>query len=306
MAEATGRFVVDAPLAGLRLDVGAARALGCPRGESRRAIEDGAAYIDGKRCRVPAELLRLGQDVHILPAAPDRSSVGGGGVRIVHEDAWVLVLDKPAGLPSQPPPRGGDALSLRATVHLDRAAGEVHRLDRDVSGLVVYGCQPAATRELASQLQDRTAGRRYLALVRSAVPVPAQVIDEPLREVAPGRMAVDPTGLPARTSLVPLAFDAAARLALVRVTLDSGRMHQVRVHVAQCVGALAGDSLYGDPFAAADSRIGLHAAELRCRHPGTGQEAVWRALPGPDFWQLAGDAHLPLPEDWHARPDIPL
>lgn len=306
-SEQGDRFVIDEALAGVRLDIAVARSLTWTRNQARRAIADGAVYLDGSRCRVAAQAMAVGQELRVMPAAPDRTQVGGGGLDIVCQDTWLLVLDKPAGLPTQPPPRGGDALSLRAATHLGMPPGEVHRLDRDVSGLVIYGCQREATRDLAGQFRERTAGRRYLALVRTALPVPDQAIEEPICEVSPGRMAVGPTGMPARTEVKQLAFDPEARLALLLVTLRTGRTHQIRVHLAHAVGALAGDAMYGDPFAhdtpgfaTGAGRVGLHAAILQCYHPGTGTPVRWVREPGPDFWALAEGSNLALPWGWDA------
>jgi 23S rRNA pseudouridine1911/1915/1917 synthase len=237
----------------------------------------------------------------------------------VHEDRALLVVDKPAGLPTQPPPRGGDALSLRVQKYLERKgtlrAGEVHRLDRDASGLVVYGRSRGATASLAEQFRLHTAGRHYLAIVRTALPVLPQVIDEPLAELGPGRMTLDPTGMPARTFVLPLAFDPERNAALVLCALDTGRTHQVRVHLAFAVGPIAGDVMYGDLPShgqasprlddvgeavdpSGPGRIALHGAVLSLDHPDGGQPRTWVAAPGDDFWALVPGADLPLPDGW--------
>ncbi|MFZ4577706.1 MAG: pseudouridine synthase [Myxococcota bacterium] len=313
------RILVDPELVGVRLDVAVQRAMAWSRSASQHAIEDGAVYVDDHRCRVPAQLLTAGQTIRVLPTAPDRTQVGGGRLRVVHEDRALLVVDKPAGLPTQPPPRGGDALSLRVQKYLERKgtlrAGEVHRLDRDASGLVVYGRSRSATASLAEQFRLHTAGRHYLAIVRTALPVLPQVIDEPLAELGPGRMTLDPTGMPARTFVLPLAFDPERNAALVLCALDTGRTHQVRVHLAFAVGPIAGDVMYGDlpsqgqPSPGLDNvgeagessrpgRIALHGGVLSLDHPDGGQPRTWVAAPGDDFWALVPGAVLPLPDGW--------
>ncbi len=292
---------------GVRLDVLLARTLACTRGQARRMIEDGAAYIGGRRCTLPGQTVKAGEHIRVLPAAPDRTGIGGGDLEVLHRDADLLVVVKPAGLPTQPPPRGGDALSKRVRKLLAEEGGtpprlgEVHRLDRDVSGLVVYGLNGVATASLAEQFRDHTARRSYLAIVRTAVPVVAQTIEEPIAERAPGVMTLDPTGMPACSHVIPLDFDEKHRLALVRVTLETGRTHQVRLHLGWALGPLVGDALYGDPLptpAGQPPRIALHAALLQCRHPRTGEPTRWRREPAPDFWAVVGETTLQLPEHW--------
>lgn len=297
-------FVVRDALAGKRLDTALAAEAGVGRNEARRAIEDGAVYLDGKRVLLAATLVQPGQALRLMPRNADRTHIDEGQLRVVHADDWLLVVDKPAGLPTQPPPRGGDALSLRVRQHLGAQAylGELHRLDRDVSGLVMYGLRPDATAHLAQQLREHSATRRYLGLVHTAIAVPPQTIDEPIRELTPGKMGLHPAGMPARTHVLPLDFDAAAQIALVLLALETGRSHQIRLHLAWAAGALVGDRLYGDTLPL--PRIGLHAALLRLRHPGDGHHRTFTQLPGDDFWALATTAHLRVPEDWPARDPV--
>jgi 23S rRNA-/tRNA-specific pseudouridylate synthase len=209
----------------------------------------------------------------------------------VYRDDWLMVVDKPAGLPTQPPPRGGDALSLRVRKELDGKTylGELHRLDRDVSGLVMYGMRPDSTADLAEQLRYHRATRRYLGLVHTA-------LNEPIREISPGRMGLHPAGMPARTHVMPLDFAPDAKIALVLVALETGRSHQIRLHLAWSAGALLGDRQYGDTVAL--PRIGLHAAMLRLRHPHDREQCTWTLPPPDDFWALANGAQLQLPADW--------
>ncbi len=287
-----------------RLDAAMARISGQSRQAVQRAIADGAVYVDGSRQSVVAFRVRAGQTVRWMPAAPDRGHIGQGLVDIVFQDESLCIVDKPAGLPSQQPPRGGDAMEQRLALWLrdqpgQPTPGQVHRLDRDVSGLLMYGLGAEATSNLAEQLKNHTARRRYLALVRTAVPPVAQTISEPIAQQSPGVMRLCATGMPAQTRVLPLAFDARAQLALLLIELDTGRTHQIRLHCAWAIGALVGDVQYGDRKQEPQlPRVGLHAAALRLRHPFTGQDLEVQRLPGRDFWQLAGDANLPLPDNW--------
>lgn len=275
-----------------RLDVVVAAHAGRSRGQAQAAITDGAVYVDGKRVLVPGAQVQPGQVVRVEPAAPaERRQIDGGGLQVLYRDARILVVAKPAGLPTQPPPRGGDALSLRVKKLLGPGAylGEVHRLDRDASGLVVYGLDRDATADLARQFRDHQAGRRYLALVRAVGNVPAQRIDEPLTEVGPGRMTTAATGAPACSEVTPLAMDSVRQQALVEVGLRTGRSHQIRVHLAWAIGPIVGDGQYGDPdgpypHGGTTRRLALHGAWLGLYHPETGKRISWVCPPPDDFW----------------------
>ncbi len=293
-------FAVPADLAGKRLDLVLAILAGMTRNEARRAIEQGSVYLAGSRSQLAATIAQAGQQLRLLPSNPDRTQIDEGQLRVVFRDEWLMVVEKPAGLPTQPPPRGGDALSLRVRGVLEPRSyvGELHRLDRDVSGLVMYGMRPDATANLAEQLRYHRATRRYLGLVHTAIAVPRQTINEPIREISPGRMGLHPAGMPARTHVMPLDFAAEARIALVLLALETGRSHQIRLHLAWAAGALLGDRQYGDTLSL--PRIGLHAAMLRLRHPHDGQQCTWTLPPPPDFWALANGAPLQLPADWAA------
>lgn len=291
------RLTVPQALDAARLDVVLARQLGWSRGQAQHAIADGRVYLDGRRERVVSTRSRAGQEVTVLPPAPDRQHIDNGALKVVLETGDLVVVDKPAGLPSQQPPRGGDALDRRVEAQF-AGAGHVHRLDRDVSGLVVFGRHPAATSALAAQFRDHTAGRRYLALVRTVLAPRAETVDEPLLELRPGRMVTSPVGVPASTHLTPLAFDADAELALVRAELKTGRTHQVRVHTAWTLGPIAGDVLYSDLPAHAGARIALHAAVLDLNDPTSGERLRVELPPPDDFWQAARTAPWPLPAGW--------
>lgn len=269
-----------------------------------QAVTDGAVYVDGKRVRDPLLALRLGQRVAVMLAAdPARQRIDEGLLRVVHRDARMLVVAKPAGLPTQPPPRGGDALSLRVQDLLGPQAylGEIHRLDRDASGLVVFALDRVAAAGLAAQFRSHNAGRRYLAVVRTQVPVADQTIDEPIVEVTQGHMATGANGVPAITRVRSLGHDAQRGLALLDLQLYTGRSHQIRAHLAWAVGPIVGDRKYGDTHdLAADNgapaRIALHGGYLAVHDPD-GRRVKWTYAPPADFWPTPELAAL-LPTEW--------
>lgn len=285
-----------------RLDLAVAIATGWTRRQSQRAIEAGQVYIGPQRCREPGARVVAGNLLRIHPTPPDRTQLGGGGIEIVHEcDDW-LVLNKPAGLPCQPEPGGGDALSLRAGAYLGQRMADVHRLDREVSGLLLWGKHPDATAAAAEQFREHTARRRYLALVRGRYLPTHETIDAAIGEDEHGRPALQTTGRPARTHTELLHADAVAGIGLVGLALETGRSHQLRLHLAYAQGAIVGDVRHGDlpgPAWSEPPRIALHAAVLRWR----GLNGRWlqaSVAPPADFWPPQTTADW-LPAAWIER-----
>jgi tRNA pseudouridine32 synthase/23S rRNA pseudouridine746 synthase len=201
----------------------------------------------------------------------------GQGLRLVHADAALLVLDKPAGLLTVPakPPGPADCLEARVRAAHPEAL-LVHRLDRDTSGVVVFARTRLAQRHLNWQFERRQVAKTYEARVAGEVAGEAGEIDLPLACDWPNRprQMVCPTrGKPALTGWRVLAREpGATRLELRPLT---GRSHQLRVHLLAIGHPILGDPFYGDPAAA--PRMQLHAARIGFRHPDGGTRVEFAA-----------------------------
>jgi 23S rRNA pseudouridine1911/1915/1917 synthase len=291
---------------GRRLDAWLASRLGSlSRARVQALIASGHVRLDGAPAR-PSARVRPGQRavVEVPEAAPARPQPEDIPVPIVHEDEWLLVVDKPAGLvvhPGAGAPSGTlvNALLGRAALSLSGIGGVVrpgivHRLDRGTSGLLVVAKDDATHRALVAQFASRTVEKEYLALVLGTPARPRGEVDAPIGRdpVRRQQMSVRaPRGREARTTwAVEERFDGAA---LVRVRIHTGRTHQIRVHLASIGHPVAGDAVYGGtrmpPSRRAASRQALaglarpalHAARLSFTHPATGGRLTFRSpLPG--------------------------
>jgi 23S rRNA pseudouridine1911/1915/1917 synthase len=216
----------------------------------------------------------------------------------VYEDEDLVVVDKPAGMVVHPAPGHQSGTLVHALLGRGGAwsatggaarPGIVHRLDKGTSGLIVVARNDTAHRALAAQLGDRTMSRTYLAIARGRVKADAGELEGAIgrhpRERK--RMAVVAGGRFARTRYA--VVERRRNHTLLRCELDTGRTHQIRVHLAALGHPVAGDAEYGgrDPGA---ERPMLHAWRLRLRHPRTGAEMKFEAAPPPDFeafWKAA-------------------
>jgi 23S rRNA pseudouridine1911/1915/1917 synthase len=215
---------------------------------------------------------------------------------VVFEDDAILVLDKPAGLVVHPGNGNPDGTLLNALLHhapqLEAVprAGIVHRLDKETSGLMVVAKTLAAQTALVRRLQARDVGRHYLALVHGVLTGPGTV-DAPIGRHPTHRtkMAVVAGAREARTHYaVRERFDAAT---LIECRLETGRTHQIRVHMASIGHPLVGDPVYGrrrcgDARLDAFERQALHAFRLALAHPVSGEPMSWEVDLPDDFAQL--------------------
>jgi 23S rRNA pseudouridine1911/1915/1917 synthase len=283
-------------MGGLRLDQALARLFPqYSRNRLQEWLRTGHIVIDG-RSAPPRQAVAGGEKITLTPpelpdgAAPKAQRMP---LKIVHEDASLIVIDKPAGLVVHPGAGQPDRTLLNALLAHAPAlagvprAGIVHRLDKDTSGLLVVAKGVAAQASLVKQLAERTMKRVYLALVQGDPPA-SGIIDAPVGRDARQRtrMAVTHRGKPARTSYKVL--ERFGRAALVECRLETGRTHQIRVHFQHIRHPLLGDTVYrrGTRHGIAFPRQALHAAELTLVHPATGETVSWRAAPPRDFKRL--------------------
>jgi 23S rRNA pseudouridine1911/1915/1917 synthase len=313
------RFVVDASGHGERLDkLLVAQAGEFSRSHLQSLIERGLVQVDGAAATSASRRLRAGQEVAIelQPTDECRAFVAEPmALSIVHEDAHLIVLDKPAGLVVHPAPghwRGtlvNGLLAHHAGAALLPRAGIVHRLDKDTSGLMVVAKTIESMTALTRAIAAREVKREYLALVHGGLRERSATIDAPIaRDPASRvRMAVVPGGKPARTDVRVVAGDD--RFSALHCRLHSGRTHQIRVHLSAQGHPLVADALYGGGAALAMTRQGLHAARFSFVHPATAAPCAFECAPPPDLdaaWRtVAGRPPLPLqsaPTPWPAWP----
>ena len=278
-------LAITPELAGVKVDTLLKRHMGLSGTVVRRIkwLEDGI-LADGVRVNTrfcPA----AGQVLSVRLSDPQRNSgivPAPGPLDIVYEDEDVIVLNKAPGVSVHPGPGHFDDTLGNFLVHYYETSGQeadfhpVHRLDRGTSGLLVSAKHPYAQEGLKRQLHTRSFRRAYLAVCEGVPEPPAGVIDAPLGP-KPGSLmeqVVRPDGKSARTRYETL--EARDGRALLRLELDTGRTHQIRVHMAHAGHPLTGDFLYGTEDRAVIPRPALHSAELSFRHPVTEKPLEFR------------------------------
>ena len=298
--------------AGVRLDVFVASALGLSRTRVQRLLEEERITLDGRPPR-KSEVLAEGQRLSVdVPApAPVAAEPEPIPVAIVFQDADLVVVDKPAGLVVHPSAGHARGTLVNALLHHVKdlsgiggalRPGIVHRLDRDTSGLMVVAKSDAAHQALSEALKRRRVRRIYQAAVWGHLTEPTLLVDAPIgRDPSERkRMAVAQGGRRAVTRARVRERWRAAEL--LDVALETGRTHQIRVHLAHVGHPVVGDPIYGagwergmggrDRGWARDlarkvSRQFLHAAELAFDHPRTGERMRFRSPLPPDLAEAA-------------------
>ncbi len=300
---------VPEDLAGKRLDVALAQMF---ETFSRRQIQDwiraGRVLIEGETAR-PRDPVQGGEQVELWPqpAAASPCEPQDLPLAVVYADEDLIVLNKAAGQVMHPAPGHPDGTIQNALLHHFPAtarvprAGIVHRLDRDTTGLVAVAHNPESCTALTRQLQARDIRRRYQALVQGDL-VAGGTVDEPIGRHPRHRqrMCVRAGGRAATTHYrVRRRFSG---LTLLDVELETGRTHQIRVHLAHLGHPVVGDPVYGGrarspagvPTAVREAirgfeRQALHACRLQLRHPARGTRLDWQADLPEDFQELLAE-----------------
>ena len=295
--------MVDAAAAGTRLDVFlAARVAGISRTQLGRQTTDGAVTVNGISCAPSRKMKRDDVVLWTQPEArPVELAAEAIPLRVVHEDRWLIVIDKPPGMVVHPAAgHSGGTLVNALLAHCgdlrgiggELRPGIVHRLDKDTSGLMVAAKDDATMAALGADFKVHNVARTYDALVTKLPVGDSGVID-----TLHGR---DPRHRKKFTTLVKTGRRAVTRWRLaerlgtaarLEATLETGRTHQVRVHLASVGCPILGDQLYGRSprdedvrdIGRALGRQALHARKLGFRHPATGQWLEWDAPPPADF-----------------------
>ena len=300
-------WTVETEAAGERLDRHAAARLGAPRNQVQRWIADGLVHLNGRVAK-PSAALAAGDRVECRPPAPKEERIlpEAGDLRVLYEDAELVVVDKPAGLTVHP--GAGRATGTLAHHLLDRypemagvggpgRPGIVHRLDQGTSGALVAARTPASYARLSRAFASREVDKRYLGIAYGVPSPPSGTIATPIGRHPQRRreMAVRPGGRPARTGYRTLA--AGAGITLLELDLATGRTHQIRVHLKSIGHPLVGDPVYGEArwkglprdalsFLRDFPRPALHAWRLAFRHPASDETLAFEApVPG-DFKEL--------------------
>jgi 23S rRNA pseudouridine1911/1915/1917 synthase len=258
------------------------------RKQVRTWLKMGAVAVNGRGVTRFDHPLRPGDQVAILPkgiAAPE--TVLPGGLRIRHEDEAILVVEKPAGLLSIATDEGeGRTAYAILTDHVRGGNRQsrarvwiVHRLDRETSGLMVFAKTEPAKRALQENWE--AAEKKYLAVVEGAPPAASGLLESHLDESDPARVRVAEAGASSRRAATRYRVKKKGRAtALLELTLETGRRHQIRVQLAAAGCPIVGDKRYGartNPV----RRVALHAARLAFPHPVTGEKVQFESvLPG--------------------------
>ncbi|HJZ90511.1 MAG TPA: RluA family pseudouridine synthase [Gemmataceae bacterium] len=294
--------------------------LNLPWSKAKKLIESGQVRVAGQKVTDPAHRLKLGKRVEVQAASappksqkPSRARLAeapkydGPMPVLVYSDDSIAVVDKPPGLTTMRHPdeaeefgdRGKKFLPVTLADLLPAMLGRpgkpvraVHRIDRDTSGLVVFARTRPAEAHLTEQFKAHTTERRYLALVRGR-PKAGTIESHLVRDRGDGRRGSSPSGEGQRAVTHVKVVEQLGDFALVECRLETGRTHQVRIHLGEAGWPLCGERVYDRPLHGAPVADGsgarrpmLHGARLGLTHPATGERMSWESPVGGDIKEL--------------------
>jgi 23S rRNA pseudouridine1911/1915/1917 synthase len=287
-------FVAD--IAGLRLDKFVGER--CPelsRTHAQQLIVDGLITVNGKSAKSSLKL-NLGDKVFIVipPEAPPQLEPEDIPLKIVYEDDDLMVIDKPAGLPVHPAPGHPSHTLVNAVLnHLPQLAkdtyslrpGIVHRLDKDTSGLLIVAKNRLAQANLSQQFKNRVVKKSYLTLVQGKLTPEKGTIEAAIGRDPSHRqrMAIVDRGREARTEYRVIKY--VGNYSLLEIKPETGRTHQIRVHLAAIGYPVVGDTTYGLKSSRFPRHF-LHASKITFKLPATGQEITLESPLPPDLEKL--------------------
>jgi 23S rRNA pseudouridine1911/1915/1917 synthase len=273
--------------------------LGVSSAEAEALVRRGAVYAGGRRTQTPAAHLKAGDRVLVVLEESGRSvlepEAANGPLRVLFEDAALLAVDKPAGLPAIPTPGGATSLAALASAHLGHSAGLVHRLDKGTTGVTLFAVTAEATSALARAFRTGQVRKQYLAATGPGLPERGRValpLSRDPSRTGRWRASSRAHGVQAVTDFRRLGL--AEGYALAVLWPRTGRTHQLRAHLASLGAPLLGDRLYGGAPTA--ERPLLHAHALLLPHPETGAALTLVAPVPEDLARLFIECGVALPE----------
>lgn len=313
----TRELVVDERSQGDRLDSLLGRSGLIPsRSQAQRLIADGHVSVNGQAVAKAGLKLAAGDRVRVVipPAEPSAVQPEDIPLDVVYEDEDLIVINKPPGMVVHP--AAGNRTGTLVNALLARAGklssiggverpGIVHRLDKDTSGLLVVAKNDLAHQSLSRQIAAHAASRRYLALVVGDLAQDSGTIDAPIGRHPTDRKKMAVVAGGGRTAVTHFAVlerfaVGGAKFTLVEARLETGRTHQIRVHLAACGHPVVGDPTYGPKtklaVAVSFPRQALHAWRLRFAHPRTGASMKFEAPLPADFAGLLRDLRSRQPQ----------
>lgn len=296
------KLTVSQKAGGERLDVFVSAAEGITRSYAQKLIESGAVTVNGKAAEKKYKVCEGDTvETEIPPAAPYEVKAEEIPLDVVYEDSDIIVINKPKGMVVHPAAGNYDGTLVNALMaHCGDSLsgiggtarpGIVHRIDKNTSGLLIVAKNDEAHLALSEQIKEHAVSRIYYAVALGNIPEPITV-DKPIGRHPTDRkkMAVtEKNSKRAVTHIYPLEHFSGATL--VRCELETGRTHQIRVHLSSIGHPILGDDVYGRPKDAVEQKFGrglcgqtLHAGEIRFIHPRTGKSMAL-TCPLPDYFE---------------------